>query len=91
MSERATIVLDVGKTLSKLSLWTAGRTAPGAPDPPESAHRHSGCQPASRVGWRRTLREFASLAHVGSLIPVSHGAAAAVIRDGTVGPGAARL
>jgi sugar (pentulose or hexulose) kinase len=83
MSNRATIVLDVGKTLSKLSLWTPeGRLLERRTRP----NPRSGTLDASGIeGWiEKTLREFAALAHIGSIIPVSHGAAAAVIRDGVL-------
>lgn len=80
-SQRATIVLDVGKTLSKLSLWTAGghllarRTRP---NPRGSALDATGIE-----AWvETTLREFSGLTRIGAVIPVSHGAAAAVVRDG---------
>ena len=80
-SQRATIVLDVGKTLSKLSLWTpdghllARQTRPNP--------RGSALDAAGIEAWvETTLREFAGLAPIGAIIPVSHGAAAAVIRDG---------
>jgi sugar (pentulose or hexulose) kinase len=81
MPERATIVLDVGKTLSKLSLWTSeGRLLERRTRPNP---RIGTLDAAGIEAWvEATLREFAGLAHVGALIPVSHGAAAAVIRDG---------
>jgi len=81
MAERATIVLDVGKTLSKLSLWTSEgqlleRRTRANP-------RDGTLDTAGIEGWiEATLREFSGLAHVGSLIPVGHGAAAVVLRDG---------
>jgi sugar (pentulose or hexulose) kinase len=83
MSNRATIVLDVGKTLSKLSLWTPeGRLLERRTRP----NPRSGTLDASGIeDWMEgTLREFGTLAHIGSIIPVSHGAAAAVIRDGVL-------
>ena len=83
MSNRATIVLDVGKTLSKLSLWTPeGRLLERRTRP----NPRSGTLDASGIeNWiEGTLRELGMLAHIGSIIPVSHGAAAAVIRDGAL-------
>ena len=86
MSDRATIVLDVGKTLSKLSLWTPEgrllerrtRQNPRITDSGRAVLDARGIEE-----WvENALRDFARLAHVGSIIPVSHGAAAAVIRDG---------
>ena len=83
---RATVVLDIGKTLSKLSLWRSDGTLV------ERVTR-----PNERVDagpWRAldvhgitlwlgdALRRFAGLADIGAIIPVAHGAAAAVVRDG---------
>ncbi|MEA3180657.1 MAG: hypothetical protein QOI59_4180 [Gammaproteobacteria bacterium] len=86
MSARATIVLDVGKTLSKLSLWTPeGRLLERRtrPNPRIERNRLATLDAVGIERWiEETLREFAGLAQVGSIIPVSHGAAAAVIRDG---------
>ena len=84
MRGRATIVLDVGKTLAKLSLWS-----------PEGALIERRVRANARVEtdhyvaldvagietWAAgTLRDFAGLADVGAIIPVGHGAAAAIIR-----------
>jgi sugar (pentulose or hexulose) kinase len=83
MRDRATLVLDVGKTLSKLSLWTSdGRLLERRTRPNPRSDR---LDAAGIEDWIvTTLRELATLAHVGSVIPVSHGAAAAVIRDGVL-------
>ena len=83
---RATVVLDVGKTLSKLSLW--------APDG-QLLHRrrrqnsridaghYAGLDAAGIEAWLvETLRDFARVADVSAIIPVAHGAAAAIVRDG---------
>lgn len=86
MPAPATIVLDVGKTLSKLSLWTADgvllerRTRPNARIEPGQLATLDAVGIESWI--EATLPEFARRAHVGAIIPVSHGAAAAVIRDG---------
>lgn len=84
MEGRATIVLDVGKTLAKLTLWS-----------PEGALIERRVRANARVQagayialdvagietWMaEALRDFAKLAHVGAIIPVGHGAAAAIIR-----------
>jgi sugar (pentulose or hexulose) kinase len=83
MSERATIVLDVGKTLSKLSLWTARGALIERRTRPNQRAVAAVLDATGIEAWiEATLREFAGLAHVGALIPVSHGAAAAFIRDG---------
>jgi len=84
MKGRATIVLDSGKTLAKLSLWSAGgamierrvranaRVETGA---------YVALDAAGIEAWiAEVLRDFARLADVGAIIPVGHGAAVAIIR-----------
>lgn len=78
------VVLDVGKTLSKLSLWsTEGalvdkRTRPNQ----QTKHEHFRALDAEGIGaWViATLRDFASAGSIGAIVPVGHGAAAALIR-----------
>lgn len=81
-----TIVFDVGKTLAKLSLWSEdGRLI-------EQFHRHNvraergGQQGLDVEGIERwaleVLARFAMLGPVAAIVPVAHGAAAAVVRDG---------
>lgn len=83
-----TIVVDIGKTNAKVSLWGAGGELIArklrANDP----------NPRSSVPWRtldvhgidawiiNSLREFAASGNVARIVPVGHGAAAALIRDG---------
>ena len=84
MRGRGTIVIDVGKTLAKLSLWS-----------PDGAMIERRVRANARVdtgaylaldaagieAWTaETLRDFAKLADVGAIIPVGHGAGAAIIR-----------
>jgi sugar (pentulose or hexulose) kinase len=84
MKGRATIVLDIGKTLAKLSLWSPdgamierrvranARVATGS---------HAALDAAGIETWAaEILRDFAKLADVGAIVPVGHGAAAAIIR-----------
>lgn len=80
MLHRATVVLDVGKTLTKLSLWG-----------PEGRLQERRSQPNERVPGaylgldalgiedflEHTLRDFGRRADIGAVIPVAHGAAAA--------------
>lgn len=80
------IVLDVGKTLSKLTLWTADgqllerRTRLNQRI---SLPRYTALDAAGIEAWLiETLTEFAALAPISAIIPVGHGAAAAIIRDG---------
>src|SRR5690242_5355268 len=92
MRDRAVIVLDVGKTLSKLTLWQAGgrlverRSRPNNRiqyRPSGGATPYLGLDAAGIESWlEATLRDFGQLAEVGELIPVGHGAAAALIRAG---------
>ncbi len=82
MAERAIIVIDIGKTHAKLTLWNpAGtlierRTRVNA--------KLDGVLDAAGIeDWlTEVLREFARLADVGAIIPVAHGAAAALVAGG---------
>jgi len=84
MTDRAIIVLDVGKTMAKLSLWSASGALIARETRP-NARIETGHYVALDAGgiesWMAdTLRNFARLADVGAIIPVSHGAAAAIVR-----------
>jgi sugar (pentulose or hexulose) kinase len=85
LAQDATIVLDIGKTNVKLVLLdTAGavlaeRRSPNTilTDGPYPHHD------TERI-WQWMLdgmKEFASLAHVGAIVPVTHGATAALVDD----------
>ncbi|MGH8530511.1 MAG: FGGY-family carbohydrate kinase [Nevskiales bacterium] len=84
----AIIVLDVGKSLTKLSLWTD-----------EGALIERRSRPNARVNTRDyvaldvlgiedwvtgVLRYFARTAPVTAIIPIGHGAAVAIVRDGSL-------
>jgi sugar (pentulose or hexulose) kinase len=79
---RAIIVLDVGKTLAKLSLWDCN----GALIDRQTRSNVAAGDVLDVAGiedWlTAALRDFAALADVGAIIPVAHGAAAAVVQDG---------
>lgn len=86
MADRAIIVIDIGKTLAKLTLWDSDgslierrtRANPRAP-----ANTFKPLDVEGLEGWiADTLTDFAGLADVGAIIPVAHGAAAAIVRDG---------
>jgi sugar (pentulose or hexulose) kinase len=86
LEEASTVVLDVGKTLSKLTFWSADgqlherRTYRNRQfrDVPYAALDASGIE-----AWlAETLSDFARMGRVGAIVPVAHGAAAALIRDG---------
>jgi sugar (pentulose or hexulose) kinase len=84
--DRCIVVLDVGKTHAKLTLW--------APDGSLIARRLRANAVISTGDYRtldvvgieawvaEVLSEFASLGRVGAIVPVGHGAAAALILDG---------
>ena len=83
-----TIVLDVGKTLAKLSLWTAGgklierRTRPNAR---VNAGDYRALDVLGIEEWMAgVLCEFARMAAVEHIIPIAHGSAAAIVRDGAL-------
>jgi sugar (pentulose or hexulose) kinase len=80
--EQATIVIDIGKTIAKASLWSAG----GALIDRQSRANAvcDGALDADGIeGWlAETLSNFAKLGDVGAIIPVAHGAAAVLINDG---------
>jgi sugar (pentulose or hexulose) kinase len=92
MGGQATVVLDVGKTLTKLSLWSPeGQSI--AQCNRANARVDTGAYVALDVGGIEafvadSLRSFAGLAEVGAIIPVGHGAGAAVLdeRSGLVLP-----
>jgi sugar (pentulose or hexulose) kinase len=84
VADRAIITLDIGKTHAKLTLWSrsgaiiARRSRANAK--PEKVLDAAGIE-----GWlAQILTEFATLAEVEAIIPVAHGAAAALVRNGTL-------
>ncbi len=85
MGEQATVVLDVGKTLTKLSLWAPdGRLIAQCNRPNERVD--TGVYGALDTGGIETfvaesLQGFANLVDVDAIIPVGHGAAAAIVDD----------
>jgi sugar (pentulose or hexulose) kinase len=83
--DRCTVVLDVGKTHTKLTLWApdgALMVRRSRPNKVIDAGGYRALDVAAIEGWAAaTLKEFAALGHVGTIVPVAHGAAAALIRD----------
>ena len=86
MADGWTIVLEVGKSLTKATLWD---------DSGKLRARHSRLNPTIEAGGYRALdaagienwlvgvfTDFATRGPVGSIVPVAHGAAAALIRNG---------
>ena len=80
-----TIVLDVGKTLSKATLWNdAGRLVASRTRPNSLCHSDGyTCLDADAIErWLEfVLSEFAALGPVSAIVPVAHGAAAALVLD----------
>jgi len=78
------VVLDVGKTRSKLSLWSAdgGRAA----QLDYANRRQEGSLDAQGIAtWLVDgLRHLSSLGDIGAIATVAHGAALAVLRDGAL-------
>jgi sugar (pentulose or hexulose) kinase len=85
--DRSIVVLDIGKTLVKLTLWDEQTgmliRRSTLPNRSVAAERYSALDPAHIEAWMAvTLAEFARLGPIASIIPVGHGAAVGVIRDG---------
>ena len=92
MGDGLSVVLDLGKTLSKLSLWDASgamlarRTRPNdRPVTVLGGERVRTLDAAGIEAWaEEVLRAFAGLGRVARIIPVGHGAAAGIVRDGAL-------
>jgi sugar (pentulose or hexulose) kinase len=86
MADRAKIVLDIGKTWSKASLWNHGGNLiakRARPNERQEIGAYVALDAANIETWLAlTLREFGELADVGHIIPVTHGAGAALVREG---------
>lgn len=91
MLDRWVVVLDVGKTLAKLTLWNPKGTLV------ERRTRLNDCVRAPSYAaldidgietWLQVvLSEFATIAPVGTIVPVAHGAAMAIVdKNGPVVP-----
>ena len=80
------VVLDIGKTMSKLTLWTpAGELVERRTRPNDRVDGpgYLALDAAGIESWLAdTLRDFAALAPIEAIIPVGHGAAAAVVKNG---------
>jgi sugar (pentulose or hexulose) kinase len=82
------IVLDVGKTISKLTLWTK-TGALLCRCTRDNTRIFRGAMAVLDVhgieAWlRETLRDFAAYGQVTAIVPVAHGASLALIRDGAL-------
>jgi sugar (pentulose or hexulose) kinase len=86
MPRSLTIVLDVGKTMAKATVWTPQGDCIRR-ETRANRKVDAGDYPALDVdgieAWLAdVLTDFAGAGHIGSIIPVAHGAAAAILRDG---------
>lgn len=79
-----TVVLDVGKTLSKLTLWAPDGSLVARRTRQNARIRSSSYLTLDTDGIEKwlasTLGEFATMARICAIIPVAHGAAVAMIR-----------
>ena len=86
MAERLLIVLDVGKTLAKISAWTPAGTLVERFTRQNEGKIIDGRRVLDALGieaWlSKTLSRIGTKHEIEAIIPVGHGAAAAVIRDG---------
>lgn len=88
MAGGAVAVLDIGKTLSKLTLWEQGGGFIARRSRRNPTVNHDGWAVLDTAGieaWMvDALREFARHSDIGAIIPVGHGAAVALVRDGAL-------
>lgn len=85
MANGWTVVLDVGKTLAKATLWDEEGTCVVNRSRPNKQPIIGGgltLDVGGIEGWLEgTLKDFAKLGPVAAIIPVAHGAGAAIIRN----------
>ncbi len=92
MSQGCTVVLDVGKTLAKLTLWSPdGRLMDrrSRPNLPRFASGYATLDVQGITNWLAdSLRDLAEMGEIATIVPVAHGAAACVLdgADGCVPP-----
>ncbi len=86
MREGLTVVLDVGKTLTKLSLWTREGVLVARETRPNQrvdAGPYAALDAEGVEAWAvEVLSGFTAHGRISAIVPVAHGAAVAVLRDG---------
>lgn len=86
MDDRLTVVLDVGKTVAKASLWDAtGMMIARESRANEiiAADHYRALDTDGIEHWfAETLSDFATTGRIGAIVPVAHGAAAAILDSG---------
>lgn len=84
MSERSVVVLDVGKTLAKATLWSSSRQMLQRRSRPNERIIEDGRPALDYAGIERwlaeTLADFAREADIATIVPVAHGASACIVR-----------
>ncbi len=88
MARGSAVILDVGKTNAKLTLWDGqGRLVArrSRPNQTPSGPGYRALDVEGLETWlEQGLRAFAGLADVRAIVPVAHGAAASLVHDGAV-------
>ena len=86
MADDLTVVLDVGKTLTKLSLWDRSAMMLARevrPNQRIDAGAYTALDAVGIEAWAAgVLKDFATRGRITGIVPVAHGAALAVLRDG---------
>lgn len=86
MAGGCVLVLDVGKTNAKLSVWTREGRCLAAASRPNADVNASGFRTLDVEGvhaWlKASLAQFAREHHIDAIVPIAHGGAAAIIADG---------
>jgi len=83
LSKGSVVVLDVGKTLAKATLWSPARQMIERRSRPNERLLEDGLPCLDYMGiehWlAETLEHFAQVAEIGAIIPVAHGASACLV------------
>ena len=86
MKDGLTVVLDVGKTLTKLSLWGPSGILIAKevrPNQRVDAGAYAALDALGIEAWAEgVLSDFAKRGRITGIVPVAHGAALAILRDG---------
>lgn len=86
MDDRLTVVLDIGKTVAKASLWDAKGTMIAresrANEIVTADHYRALDTDGIETWFAGALSGFARIGRIGAIVPVAHGAAAAILRSG---------
>lgn len=84
MRSGRTIVLDIGKSNVKASLWEAGRCLDVVGDPAPAPRGHALDSEKMERWAEGALRRFATAGPVEAIVPVAHGATAVLVAKGKV-------